>query len=80
MANFLENIKIGSTMILVFLSSIGLSTIFFSQTIIAQTQTNSSLPPSQDQLYTTMVEISNSDKPEDIATLAYLWGYSLITV
>jgi hypothetical protein len=27
-----------------------------------------------------MAEISNSDKPEDIATLTYLWGYSLITV
>jgi hypothetical protein len=26
-----------------------------------------------------MSQISNSDKPEDIATLAYLWGYPLIT-
>jgi hypothetical protein len=80
MVNFLENIKIRSLMILVFLSSIGLLTVFFSQTINAQPQANSSLSTSQEQLYTTMAEISNSDKPEDIATLAYLWGYPLITV
>lgn len=27
-----------------------------------------------------MAQISNSDKPKDIATLAYIWGYSLITM
>jgi len=27
-----------------------------------------------------MAQISNSDKPEDIATLAYIWGYPLITM
>jgi hypothetical protein len=27
-----------------------------------------------------MVDISTSDKPEDIATLAYIWGYPLITM
>lgn len=27
-----------------------------------------------------MSQISNSDKPEDIATLAYIWGYPLITM
>ena len=40
--------------------------------------TSSSL--SSQELDTIMSEISNSDKPEDIATLAYIWGYPLITM
>jgi len=83
MVKIFESIKTCSLMILVALSSIGLSTVFF-QTVDAQNQTqtlsNSSSTLSQEQLSTTMAQISNSDKPEDIATLAYIWGYPLITM
>jgi len=76
MTDFIQNIKIGSLIIFVSLSILAPSTVFFSQKVNAQAQPTTL---SQEQLYTTMAEISNSDKPEDIATLTYLWGYSLIT-
>lgn len=81
MLNFM-GIKIGFLMVLVSLSLMGLSPLFSSYTVDSQSQTQSgtSNPPSQEQLFTTIAEISNSDKPEDIATFAYLWGYPLITV
>ena len=62
----------GSFIILVSFSLLGPSTVFFSQKVNAQAQTTTI---SQEQLYKTMAEISNSDKPRDIGTLAYLWGY-----
>lgn len=45
----------------------------------SNTTTPSSSSLSSQELETIMSQISNSDKPEDIATLAYLWGYPLIT-
>jgi hypothetical protein len=33
-----------------------------------------------EQLNTKMAQISSSNKPEDIATLAYIWGFPLITM
>src|SRR5215831_11230193 len=38
-------------------------------------------PGSQvEQLKIKMTQISSSNKPEDIATLAYIWGFPLITM
>jgi hypothetical protein len=42
----------------------------------ANNTTSSSLLQELDKI---MLQISHSDKPEDIATLAYIWGYPLIT-
>jgi hypothetical protein len=33
-----------------------------------------------EQLNTKMAQISSSNKPEDIATLAYIWGFPLVTM
>jgi hypothetical protein len=33
-----------------------------------------------EQLNTKMVQISCSNKSEDIATLAYIWGFPLVTI
>lgn len=76
MTDFIQNIKIGSLIIFLSLTLLASSTVFLSQKVNAQAQTTAL---SQEQLYTAMANISNSDKPKDIATLAYLWGYSLIT-
>ena len=40
-----------------------------------------STPGSQiEELNTKMAEISSSNKPEDIAALAYIWGFPLVTM
>lgn len=47
------------------------------------TNTNSSnisVNPSVNDIEKRMVDISTSDKPEDIATLAYIWGFPLVSV
>ena len=36
--------------------------------------------PQIEQLNAKMTQISSSNKPEDIATLAYIWGFPLITM
>jgi len=48
----------------------------------AQTSTATSQPsqPSLEELNVQMAQISSSNKPEDIATLAYIWGFSLVTM
>jgi hypothetical protein len=33
-----------------------------------------------EQLNTGMAQISSTDKPEDIAILAYIWGFPLVTM
>jgi hypothetical protein len=53
--------------------------IFYSQTVNGATTNSNITITSSQELSTIMSQISNSDKPEDIATLAYLWGYPLIT-
>jgi hypothetical protein len=53
--------------------------IFYSQTVNGATTNSNITVTSSQELGTIMSQISNSDKPEDIATLAYLWGYPLIT-
>ena len=58
--------------------------IFYLQTvngaIITEANTTITNTISSQELDTIMSQISNSDKPEDIATLAYIWGYPLITI
>jgi hypothetical protein len=36
--------------------------------------------PSIEELNVQMAQLSSSDKPEDIATLAYIWGFPLVTM
>ena len=65
---------------LVIFSLISSYSIFYSQTVNgAITKENTTTITSSQELDTIISQISNSDKPEDIATLAYLWGYPLIT-
>jgi hypothetical protein len=46
-----------------------------------QAQTQAATPqPSIEELNVQMAQISSSDKPEDIATLAYIWGFPLVTM
>jgi hypothetical protein len=33
-----------------------------------------------EQLNTKMAQVSSSNKPEDMATLAYIWGFPLVTM
>jgi DNA sulfur modification protein DndE len=57
--------------------------IFYLQTVngtITEANTTITNTISPQELDTIMSQISNSDKPEDIATLAYIWGYPLITI
>jgi hypothetical protein len=42
--------------------------------------TTSSQQSMIEQLNTKMAQISSSNKPEDIATLAYIWGFPLVTM
>ena len=47
----------------------------------AQTQViTSHSQPSAEELNVQMAQLSSSNKPEDIATLAYIWGFSLVTM
>jgi hypothetical protein len=70
-------------LVIVFLaifSLISSYSIFYSQTVNGNiTEANTTTITSSQELDTIMSQISNSDKPEDIATFAYLWGYPLIT-
>lgn len=54
----------------------------FGQTQTASTSSNSTDNNSQSQiqhLNQTMAELESSDNPQDIATLAYIWGYPLVS-
>lgn len=55
------------------------SAIQYFSTVQAQTQTATS-QPSIEELNVKMAQISSSNKPKDIATLAYIWGFPLVTM
>lgn len=55
------------------------SAIQYFPTVQAQTQTATS-QPSIEELNVKMAQISSSNKPKDIATLAYIWGFPLVTM
>lgn len=81
--NQIMNTKIVIIILTIF-SLISLYIIFYLHTVNgvhveSNTTRSSSSSLSPQELNTIMSQISNSDKPEDIATLAYLWGYPLIT-
>jgi hypothetical protein len=59
--------------------SASFSAIQYLPTVQAQTQAVTS-QPSIEELNQKMAQLSSSDKPEDIATLAYIWGFPLITM
>ena len=59
--------------------SASFSAIQYLPSVKAQTQTATS-QPSLEELNVRMAQISSSDKPEDIATLAYIWGFPLVTM
>jgi hypothetical protein len=56
-----------------------LSAIQYLPTVQAQTQAATS-QPSIEELNVQMAQLSSSNKPEDIATLAYIWGFPLVTM
>jgi hypothetical protein len=49
-------------------------------TTTPSTTTPDSSSSTIEQLNIKMAQISSSDKPEDIATLAYIWGFPLVTM
>ena len=55
------------------------SAIQFFPTVQAQTEAAIS-QPSIEEMNVKMAQIISSDKPEDIATLAYIWGFPLVTM
>jgi hypothetical protein len=55
------------------------SVIQYIPTVQAQTQAATS-QPSIEELNIQMAQISSSNKPEDISTLAYIWGFALVTM
>lgn len=74
---------INTRIVIIFLSIYSLISsysIFYSQTVNGAITNSNSTITSYQELGTIMLQVSNSDKPEDTATLAYLWGYPLITV
>lgn len=58
----------------------GANTTTITNTNSENTTSSLLLPLTSQELDTIMAEISNSDKPEDIATLAYIWGYPLVSM
>lgn len=73
------NTRIVIIVFLAIFSLVSSYSIFYSQTVNGATTNSNITITSSQELGTIMSQISNSDKPEDIATLAYLWGYPLIT-
>jgi hypothetical protein len=55
------------------------SAIQYLHPVQAQTQAATS-QPSLEELNVRMAQLSASNKPEDIATLAYVWGFPLVTM
>jgi len=70
------------SLIIAFNSIFYLQAVNGANTNDTTTQSNNTTSSSStaQKLDTIMSQISNSDKPEDIATLAYIWGYPLITM
>ncbi|HYJ00936.1 MAG TPA: DUF1254 domain-containing protein [Nitrososphaeraceae archaeon] len=61
---------------------ISIESSVFAQTQTGSTGSNTATNDSQsqiEQLNKTMAEIESSNNPQDIATLAYIWGYPLIS-
>jgi hypothetical protein len=56
------------------------SAIQYLPTVQAQSQAATSPQPSIEELNVQMAQLSASNKPEDIATLAYVWGFPLVTM
>ena len=44
------------------------------------TNSTQAAPPSSEELNVMMAQLSSSDQPEDIATLAYISGFPLVTM
>ncbi|MGI0021527.1 MAG: DUF1254 domain-containing protein [Nitrososphaeraceae archaeon] len=71
---------------LIVIAIIVAGTIPIQSSVFAQTQTNatssnvtaSSSQSQIEELNKKMAELKSSNKPEDIATLAYIWGYPLV--
>ena len=55
------------------------SAVQYLPTVQAQTQASTS-QPSIEELNIKMAQLSASNKPEDVATLAYIWGFPLVTM
>jgi len=56
------------------------SAIQYLPTVQGQTQEATSPQPSIEELNVQMAQLSSSNNPEDIATLAYIWGFPLVTM
>jgi hypothetical protein len=56
------------------------SAIQYFPAVQAQTQEATSPQPSIEELNVQMVQLSSSNKPDDIATLAYIWGFPLVSM
>jgi hypothetical protein len=62
---------------------ISIESSVFAQTQTGSTSSNATANDSQsqiEQLNKTMAELESSNNPQDIATLAYIWGYPLVSV
>jgi hypothetical protein len=62
---------------------ISIESSVFAQTQTGSTSSNATANDSQsqiEQLNKTMAELESSNNPHDIATLAYIWGYPLVSV
>ena len=68
------------SLIIAYTSFFYLQTVNGGTTTTVSAESKNATSLSSQKLDTIMSEISNSQKPKDIATLAYIWGYPLITV
>jgi hypothetical protein len=48
--------------------------------MLSNTSSSSTTTTTTEQLNIKMAQISSSNKPEDVATLAYIWGFPLVTM
>src|SRR4029079_9880851 len=51
-----------------------------SSSNMTSTSVNNTTTSSASDLNKTMAELESSNNPQDIATLAYIWGYPLVSV
>jgi hypothetical protein len=80
-----NTINVMRTVIILSLTGLSFSGSFIAiqyfPTVQAQTQTTTSQSqPSLEELNVQMAQISSSNNPKDIATLAYIWGFPLVTM
>ena len=67
---------------IVVVGPISIESAVFAQTQTGSTGSNTTTNDSQsqiEQLNKTMAELESSNNPQDIATLAYIWGYPLVS-